>query len=78
MARFGLDCCPSINLPLQAGDPTIDIDIEYFQFGGTYLFDGDNTRPFIALTLGMSQFDPGLTGSDSESFFSASFGAACS
>jgi opacity protein-like surface antigen len=55
-------------------DPTIDIDIEYFQFGGTYLFDGDNTRPFIALTIGMSRFDPGLTDSDSETFFSASFG----
>ncbi len=57
-----------------ANDPTIDIDIEYFQFGGTYLFNGDNTRPFIALTLGMSRFDPGLTDSDSESFFSVSFG----
>lgn len=56
------------------GDPTVDIDIEYFQFGGTYLFDGDNTRPFIVLTFGMSRFDPGLTDSDSESFFSASFG----
>jgi hypothetical protein len=55
-------------------DQTIDIDIEYFQFGGTYLFDGDNTRPFIALTLGVSRFDPGTTDSDSESFFSASFG----
>jgi len=57
-----------------AGDPTVDIDIEYFQFGGTYLFDGDNTRPFIALTFGASRFDPGLTDSDSETFFSASFG----
>ena len=55
-------------------DPTIDIDVEYFQFGGTYLFDGDNTRPFIALTLGPSQYDPQLPGTDSESFFSASFG----
>lgn len=57
-----------------ADDPTIDIDVEYFQFGGTYLFDGDSTRPFIALTLGGSRFDPGLAGSNSESFFSASFG----
>jgi hypothetical protein len=55
-------------------DPTIDIDIEHFQFGGTYLFDGDNTRPFIALTLGLSQYDPQLPGANSESFFSASFG----
>jgi hypothetical protein len=56
------------------GDPTIDLDIETFHFGGTYLFDGDKTRPFIALTLGMTQFDPGIIDSNSDSFFSASFG----
>jgi opacity protein-like surface antigen len=55
-------------------DPTIDIEVEYFHFGGTYLFDGDNTRPFIALTVGLSHFDPQLLDSGSESFFSASFG----
>ncbi len=55
-------------------DPTIDMDIEHFHFGGTYLFDGDNTRPFMALTLGLSQFDPGITDSNSESYFSVSFG----
>jgi hypothetical protein len=56
-------------------DPTIDMDVEHFQVGGTYLFDGDNTRPFIALTLGLSQINPELPGTDSENFFSASFGA---
>ncbi|MDH3806965.1 MAG: porin family protein [Gammaproteobacteria bacterium] len=56
------------------GDPTIDMDVEHFHFGGTYLFEGDNTRPFIALTLGLTQFDPGITDSNSESFFSVSFG----
>lgn len=56
------------------GDPTIDMDVEYFQFGGTYLFDGESTRPFIALTLGATQFDPELADTGSESFFSASFG----
>jgi len=55
-------------------DPTIGIEVEYFHFGGTYLFDGDNTRPFIALTVGLSHFDPQLFDSGSESFFSASFG----
>jgi hypothetical protein len=56
-------------------DPTIDLDVETFHFGGTYLFDGENTRPFLALTIGITQFDPGLIDSNSESFFSASFGA---
>ena len=55
-------------------DPTIDLDVETFHFGGTYLFDGENMRPFLALTLGMTQFDPGITDSGSESFFSASIG----
>ena len=57
-----------------ANDPTINLDVEYFQFGGTYLFDGDSTRPFVAMTLGMTQFDPELPDTGSESFFSASFG----
>jgi hypothetical protein len=39
-------------------DPTIDLDVETFHFGGTYLFDGENTRPFLALTIGITQFDP--------------------
>ncbi len=55
-------------------DPTIDLDVEHFQIGGTYLLGGENTRPFIALTIGLSQFDPQLPGTGSESYFSASFG----
>jgi hypothetical protein len=57
------------------GDPTIGIDVEHFHFGGTYLFDGQNTRPFIALTLGASRFDPDHVDSSAETFFSASLGA---
>ena len=57
------------------GDPTIDIDVEHYHFGGTYLFDGENTRPFIALTLGATRFDPQHVESTAETFFSASLGA---
>jgi hypothetical protein len=57
------------------GDPTIDIDIETFHFGGTYLFDGQNTRPFLALTLGATRFDPDHAESTAKTFFSASLGA---
>ncbi len=57
-----------------ADDPTIAIDVESIQLGGTYLFDGDNMRPFIALTLGVTSFDPGLPDTRSENFFSGSFG----
>ena len=59
---------------LLVDDPTIDLDVETYHFGGTYLFDGDKTRPFLALTLGLTRFDPGITDSDAESFFSASIG----
>ncbi len=55
-------------------NPTIDMDVEYFQFGGAYLFDGDSVRPFVALTMGVTEFDPELTGTGSERFFSASLG----
>ncbi len=58
---------------LFASDPIIDLDVEYLQLGGTYLFDGDSVRPFIALTVGVSQFDPHPQEFDSETFFSASF-----
>jgi hypothetical protein len=55
-------------------DPSFNLEVEYFQFGGTYLFDGETTRPFLAVTAGMSRFNPGIDGSNSESFFSASLG----
>jgi len=59
---------------LFVSDPILDLDIEYFHFGGTYLFDGENTRPFVAMTVGLSRFDPQLSDLNAESYFSASFG----
>ncbi len=58
---------------LFSSDPFVDLDVDYLQFGGTYLFDGNNTRPFIAMTIGVSQFDPQPAEFNSETFFSASF-----
>jgi hypothetical protein len=52
----------------------LGLDVEYFHFGGTYLFDGDDTRPFIALTVGVTHFAPTLAGVDSESYFSGAIG----
>ncbi len=59
---------------LFVSDPRFGLDVEYYQFGGTYLFDSDVARPFIALTIGMSRFDPQPAEFSAESFFSASFG----
>ena len=55
-------------------DPRFDLDVEYYQFGGTYLFDGDVARPFFAMTIGMSRFDPQPAEFSAENFFSASVG----
>jgi hypothetical protein len=57
-----------------ANQPFVDLDVEYLQFGGTYLFDGDKVRPFIAMTFGLSHFEPQFADLDSENYFSASFG----
>lgn len=55
-------------------DPAFDIDVDYVHLGGTYLFEGDSIRPFIAFTLGVTHFDPAPSEYGSESFFSASIG----
>jgi len=59
-------------LPI-SGAP-LDIDVHYIQGGGTYLFEGNNARPFLAATIGAAYFQPGLAGVDSETFFSFSIG----
>lgn len=55
--------------------PVTDIDIQYLQFGGTYVTDGERARPFLAVTLGATRFDPGPLTFDSENFFSFGIGA---
>ena len=57
-----------------ADEPDFDIDVEYLHLGGTYLFDGDRVRPFIAATIGASHFGPRPSGFSSETFVSGSFG----
>ena len=59
---------------LFSNDPLLDFDIEYMHFGGTYLFDGESLRPFMALTIGVTHADPGDSTFGSENFFSASLG----
>jgi hypothetical protein len=42
------------------GNPRFDLSIEYYHFGGLYLFDVDNKRirPFISGTLGITRMNP--------------------
>jgi hypothetical protein len=53
----------------------LDMDIDYLQVGGTYLFEGEKARPFIAMTVGASRFDPNFDGSSAKTLFSGSLGA---
>lgn len=59
---------------LGLSDPRLDIDVEYLHAGGTYLWDGDTVRPFLAATLGVAQVDVTTPGYDRDSFFSFSLG----
>lgn len=63
-------------LPTFIGGPRLDIDVDYVQFGGTYLFDEHSTStvPFIAMTAGIARFDPSGAGMDAETYFSGSLG----
>jgi hypothetical protein len=62
--------------PSFVGGPTLDLDVSHFQFGGAYLFDDDSVTlvPFIAMTAGVTRFDPRFDEADSEDFFSWSIG----
>jgi hypothetical protein len=63
---------------LFAGTPVVDVDIDYFHGGGTYIAQGGNVRPYVVMTLGVSRFAPdGVADGDpdDETFFSASLGA---
>lgn len=41
------------------GSPPLDLDIEYYQLGGTYLFDRQGPlRPYFAATIGATRLAP--------------------
>ena len=59
-----------------AGGDDIDLTIDYFQVGGTYVFERrDAFQPYFLLTVGASRLDPRGEGLDSETFFAATGGA---
>ena len=54
----------------------IDIDVEYLQIGGTYLFEevGRYSQPFFMATAGIAKIDPDAPDTRSDTFFSFSVG----
>jgi hypothetical protein len=50
---------------------SIDLDVQYFQVGGTYQWEGDVIRPYLAATIGGTRV---RAPSESDAFFSGSIG----
>lgn len=59
---------------LGLSNPAPDLTIEYLQAGGTYLWDGEHVRPFLAATIGGTHVDVSTPGFDSDTFYSFSLG----
>ncbi len=55
-------------------DPSLDLSVEYLHGGGTYLWDGEHVRPYLAATLGGTHINVSTAGFDSDTFFSFSLG----
>ena len=63
-----------MDVPVVDGGPDkLDLDIDYFQLGGTYLWDGKRAQPFMVATLGAAHLNPDGSG-DSETYFAFSIG----
>ena len=60
------------NLVNGGGD--LDLDVDYLQFGGTYIGPHDLARPFLVATIGLARFDPAESQLDSETYFAFSIG----
>ena len=56
-------------------EDALDMDVEYLQVGGTYLFEqSTNTLPYFVATAGISRMEPSGANTKSDTFFSASVG----
>lgn len=55
-------------------DPEVDIDLHVLQLGGTYQWDGEVARPYLAFTLGGTHVRTSSADSKSDTFFSGSIG----
>ena len=51
-----------------------DVNVGYYQIGGTYLFANDGVQPFMVATLGATYFSPQQPGYQNETKFSFGIG----
>jgi opacity protein-like surface antigen len=53
----------------------LDMQVEYLQIGGTYLFDTtEKVQPYFVATVGIAKLDPDAAGTNSDTFFSFGVG----
>ncbi len=62
------------NRPLIPERSRIGLAVEYFHFGGTVEFGQKRMRPYFAMTIGASRFDPKVEQAGDEWRFSVAFG----
>lgn len=55
-------------------DPDLDLDIDYFLIGGTYVGEGQSVRPYLAAEIGAAHFNPDGEGYDDDTVFAFSIG----
>jgi len=54
--------------------PSLDVTIRKLEVGGTYETSAEATRPYAAATVGFSQFEPGDSTFEDDTYFSFSLG----
>ena len=59
---------------LDIGEQSLDLDVHYFQGGGTYQGTSDRVRPFLSATIGGTFIEPGSSSYDDDVFWSFSIG----
>ncbi len=65
----------SVDLAGTGGNPArLDLDIDYFQIGGTYLWEGTLARPYVVATLGAAHYRSHSEVSESETYVAFSVG----
>jgi len=55
-------------------DPSVDMDLYVLQLGGTYQWEGEHMRPYLAFTLGGTHVRAASADATSDTFFSGSIG----
>lgn len=55
-------------------DPSLDLDINYFLLGGTYVGPGESVRPYLAAEIGAAHLSPDGSDYDSDTVFAFSIG----